>query len=161
MDIPSNLIAIEKKPLESSFVELNMLNHKWLINCSYNPHRSLRYNHLDALSKYLDLYSSIYENVLTLGGFNADIEENHMKCFFDNYDLKSLIKQSTCYKNPDNPTCIDLFLTNAPRWFSKYMCLRNLAVIFHLMTLTVLRKRITGPTKMSRMKNLRAVYQIS
>ena len=65
-----------------------------------------------------------------MGGFNADIEEKHMKCFFDNYDLKSLIKQSTCYKNPDNPTCIDLFLTNAPRWFSKYLCLRNLAVIF-------------------------------
>ena len=31
---------------------------------------------------------------------------------------------------------------------------------FHLMTLTIMR-RIMGPTKMSRMKNLRAVYQIS
>ena len=115
----------------------------------------------DALSKYLDLYSSKYENVLTLGDFNADIEEKHIKCFFDNYDLKSLIKHSTCYKNPDNPTCIDLLLTNAPRSFQSTCVLETWLSYFHLMTLTVMRKRIIGPTKMSRMKNLRAVYQIS
>ena len=41
--------------------------------------------------------------VLILGDPNAGIEEMHMKCFCDNYNLKSLIKQPTCYKNPDNP----------------------------------------------------------
>ena len=74
-------------------------------------------NHLDAISKYLDLYSSKYEKVLILGDYHAGIEEKHMKCFCDNYNLKSLIKQPTCYKNPDNPTCIDLLLTNAYRSF--------------------------------------------
>ena len=52
--------------------------------------------------------------MIILDYFNADIEENHMKYFRDNYNLKSLGKQPTCYKNPDRPTCIDLFLTNAP-----------------------------------------------
>ena len=88
-DIPSNLPAIDCKPIESFFVELNLCNDRWLINCSYNPYKSLIGNHLDALSKYLVLYSSKYEKVLILGEFNAEIEEKHMKCFCDNYNLKS------------------------------------------------------------------------
>ena len=133
-DIHSNLTVIQNKPLESFFVELNLRNDKWLMNCSYNPHKNLIDNHLDPISKYLDLYSSKYEKVLILGNFNADIKEKHMRCFCDNYHLKSLIKQPTCYKNPDNPTCIDLLLTNAPRSFQIGLS------DFHLMTLTVMRK---------------------
>ena len=45
----------------------------------------------------------------------------HMKSFWENCGLKNLIKQSTSYKNPRNPTYIDLIL-------SKYMCYRNRAV---------------------------------
>ena len=63
------------------------------------------------------LYSSTYEKVKILGAFNVAIEEKHMKCFCNNYNLKSLIKQATCYKNLDSPTRIDLLLTNAPRSF--------------------------------------------
>ena len=117
-----------------------MRNDKWLINCSYNPHKNLIDNHLDALSKYLDLYSSKYEKVLILGDFNAGIEEKHMKCICDNYNLKSLIKQRTCYQNADNPTCIDLLLTNAPRSFQSTCVLETGMSDFHLMTLTVMRK---------------------
>ena len=36
-DIPSNLLATdEKNHIESFYVELNLRNEKWLINCSYN-----------------------------------------------------------------------------------------------------------------------------
>ena len=52
-DIPSNLIAIENKAIESFFVKVNLRNDKWLINCSYNHHKNLIDNHLDVLSKYL------------------------------------------------------------------------------------------------------------
>ena len=97
-------------------------------------------NHLDALSKCLDLYSSKYEKVLILGALNTDIEEKHMKYFCVNYKLKSLIKQSTCYKNPDNPACIDLLLTNAPRSFQSTCVLETGLSDFHLMTLTVMRR---------------------
>ena len=110
-------------------------------------------NHLHVLSKYLDLYSSKYEKVLILDEFNAGIEEKHIKCFCDNYNLKSLIKQPTCYKNADNPTCIDLMLTNTPRSFQSTCVLETGLSDFHLMTLAVI-----GPTKNYRTKNLRAVY---
>ena len=35
-DIPSNLLALEDKPTESLFIELNLQNAKILINCSYS-----------------------------------------------------------------------------------------------------------------------------
>ena len=36
-DIPSNLLTIEEKKLGSFYVELNLRNNKWLVNCSNNP----------------------------------------------------------------------------------------------------------------------------
>ena len=39
-DIPSNLLAThEKNHIESFYVELNLRNEKWLINCSYKPNK--------------------------------------------------------------------------------------------------------------------------
>ena len=140
-DIPSNLLATdEKNHIESFYTELNLSNEKWLINCSYNPNKSMIGNHLDALSTYLDLHSTTYEKCLILGDFNVGIEEQHMKAFCDNYNLTSLIKQPTCYKNPNNPTCINLILSNTPRSFQSTCVIETGLSDFHLMTLTVLKK---------------------
>ena len=70
---------------------------------------------MTALRNSLDLHSSKYEKILILGDFNVEIEEANIKSLCENYNLKSLIKQPTCYKNPNKPTCIDLILTNVPR----------------------------------------------
>ena len=51
------------------------------------------------------------------GDFNFTDDENHLKSFSGNCGLKCLISQPTCYKNPNNPACIDLVLTNVPRSF--------------------------------------------
>ena len=48
-DIPSNLLAVEDKSIESFFIELNFQNTKILINCSCNPHKSEIKNYLIAL----------------------------------------------------------------------------------------------------------------
>ena len=78
-DIPSNLITVDINPginlIESFYVELNLRHNKWLINCSYNPHKSLIGNHLDEVSKTLDLYSSAYDKIILLGDFNTEIDE--------------------------------------------------------------------------------------
>ena len=39
--IPSNVITVDINPIESCYVELNLRNNKWLMNCSYNPYKSL------------------------------------------------------------------------------------------------------------------------
>ena len=62
--------------------------------------------------------------MLTLGDFNVKIDESHMKSFCETYNLTNPIKQPTCYKNCDNPTCIDLILTN------DYLCNWDRAIGF-------------------------------
>ena len=114
-DIPTNLTEVETKPIECFYAEINLLNDKWLRNCSYSPHKNM--NHLRALSEKLDISSTSYGNFIILGDFNIETEEQQIKDFCDNYSLKSLIRQPTCYKSPSNPTCIDLVLTNAPQKF--------------------------------------------
>ena len=51
------------------------------------------------VSKTLNLHSSLNNKKILLGDFNTEIGEKFMKSFCDNYSLKSLIRQPTCYKN--------------------------------------------------------------
>ena len=137
-NIPSKLLAIESKPIESLYVELNL--RKWLINRSYNPHKNTISTHIDKLSNSLDLFSANYVEMILLEDFNVEVNDNHMKSFCENYGLKILIKQRTCYKNRSNPTCIDLILTNVPRSFQITCVIETGLFDFHMMTLTVMRK---------------------
>ena len=116
-DIPTNLTEVETKPIEGFYAEINLRNHKWLINYSDNPHKNMIGNHLRALNEKLDMYSTSYGNFVILGDFNIEMEEQQIKGFCDNCSLKSLIRQPICYKSPSNPTCIDLILTIAPQKF--------------------------------------------
>ena len=142
-DIPSNLLEVETKPIEGFYVEINLHNDKWLINCSYNPHQNMIGNHLRALSEKLDIYSSSSNKFIIVGNFNIEMEEQQIKAFCNNYGLKSLIRQPTCYKSPSNPTCIDLILTNAPQKFQSTCVLETGLSDFHLMTVTVMRNIFT------------------
>ena len=69
-------------------------------------------NHSIDIGRKLDLLSTNHDNILLLSDFNAEVENNFLKEFCDLYGMKSLIRIPTCYKNPANPTCIDLMLTN-------------------------------------------------
>ena len=68
------------------------------------------------------------------------MEEQQIKDFCDNYSLKSLIRQPTCYKSSSNPTCIDVILTNSLQKFQSACVLETGLSDFHLMTVTVMRK---------------------
>ena len=96
-------------------------------------------NHLDSLNTFLDLHFTTYEKVLISGDCNIGIEEQYTKAFCDNCNLTSLIKQPTCYKNPNNPTCIGLILSNTPRSFQISCVIETGRSDFHLMTLTVMK----------------------
>ena len=58
-----------------------------------------------------------------------------MDSFCPIYHLKSLIKKTACYKNPEKPTCIDLILTNSPRQFQATLTLEIGLSDFHKMVL--------------------------
>ena len=48
-----------------------------------------------------------------MGDFNVDVKEVSLHLFCNQYELKSLNKDPTCYKNIANSSCIDLLLTNS------------------------------------------------
>ena len=115
-DIPSRLLSNSNKT-ESTFAEINFRKRKWLICASYNPQKSNISYDFYHLGKGLDNYLGNYNNTLLLGDFNARFSEPCLNDFCDIYNLENFVKERTCYKNTDSPSCIDLFLTNRPRTF--------------------------------------------
>ena len=80
-DIPTKLLLIEPIPSKYFFVELNLRKRKWLIPCSYNPHKNNISRHIETLSKNLDLYSSQYGNNIIIGDFNFEESDQPMNDF--------------------------------------------------------------------------------
>ena len=72
---------------------------------------------MDSNGKVLDLLSARYENFILIGDINAEESDTTIKDFRDIYSFKYLIKDATCFKNPDKPKCIDLMLTDRNRSF--------------------------------------------
>ena len=150
-DIPSKLISKETLDIEGIFIELNFRKKKWLLSCSYNPNKNTITDHLEILRRNLDLYSAHYENLIIIGDLNTDINQSCIKSFCESYTLPSLIKEPTCHKNPQNPPCIDLTLTNTPYSFQNSWAIETGLSDFHKMAVTVskttyqkLKPRITN-----------------
>ena len=62
-----------------------------------------------------------------------------MKTFCNNYYLTSLIKQPTCYKNPNNPHIL-IWFDLTPKNFQNTCVIETGLLDFHLMTLTAMKK---------------------
>ena len=63
-----------------------------------------------------------------------------MSEFISVYSLRNLVKQKTCFKNPENPSCIDLILANSPRSFQNSNVFETGLSDFHKLTTTVLKQ---------------------
>ena len=106
------------KNIEGFFAEINLRQKKkWLLSCSYNPRKWQISNQLAELSKNTNLYLTKYDHLLFLGDFNAGVEDSSVENFCSSYNFTSMINRPTCFKNSENPSCIDLMLTNCPRSF--------------------------------------------
>ena len=67
------------------------------------------------------------------------MSEDAMRDFSETYNLSNLINERTCFKNPCNPSLIDLILTNRPRSFQDSHVIETGSSDHHKMTITVLR----------------------
>ena len=124
--------------IEVLFFELNLRNRKWLVCCSsYNPHKTLIKEHLRVITEGIQFYSKDYENILLIGDYNAEITATNMSSFCKIYHLTNIIKQCTCFKNPSNPSCIYLFLTNNANSFQKSSVFETGLSDFHKLIVTV------------------------
>ena len=103
---PYKKIKLDFNPeIEVILIEINMKKRKWVLIGSYNP--------------LLNELSIKYDNFILIGDFNSEIHEEPLNIFCTTYNLKNLIKEPTCFKNIDNPSCIDLILTNKPLYFQR------------------------------------------
>ena len=141
-DIPSKVI-LTKMTIEGFFVEINLRKKKWVFCCTYNPKTSLISKHLNEIGKNLDLLLSKYDNFMLIGDLNAEPSEATVSDFCEIYNLKQLIKDKTCFKNPTKPTCIDLIITNRPKCFQDSLVIETGLSYFHKMSATVMKMYYT------------------
>ena len=77
-----------------------------------------------------------------------------MKEFCSLNGFKNLINGPTCYKNSEEPTCIDLILKNQPILFQHSNVLDTGFSDFHFLTVTEFKSHIIGTTKTMTMISL-------
>ena len=91
---------------------------------------------LSHVSKGLDKYLCYYDNILILRDVNASMSNETLKDFCEMYSFKNLITEPTCYKNPNNPSSIDVILTNQVNNFYNSTVIETGLSDHHTMTLT-------------------------
>ena len=97
---------------EALFIEVNLRSIKFLLVGTYHPLSQNDKYYFECINKALDLYAATYEKVLLAGDFNAEVIEKCCSDFLFQNDLKNIVMENTCFKNPEKPSCIDLFLAN-------------------------------------------------
>ena len=108
----------------------------------YNPDKKNISNYLDQIGKELDKFLPQYENILLLGDFNSEMSEPPMREFCETYNLENLIKDPTFFKSIENPSCIDVMLTNRNACFENSMTVETGLSDWHKMTVTEMKNII-------------------
>ena len=91
------------------------------------------------MNKGLDIYLKHYDNLLILGDLNSELKDSCLNAFANVNNLKSLSKKPTCFKNPNNPSWIDLFLTNRSRHFQNTSKIETGISDFHKLVVKMLK----------------------
>ena len=153
-DIPCKQLVKYVLPndIEGLFIEINLSKTKWLLFGTYHPPSQQDYYYFHHLGKAIDFYLKSYEKFVLIGDFNSDESEPHLLDFLNNYNAKNLIHEKTCFKNKDNPSCIDLILTNSSKSFQNTNVMSTGLSDFHKLVLTVIN------TSFQKMKPKEIVY---
>ena len=142
-DIPCKQIKSYALPgdIECIFVEIKLRNKKYIIvgGGGYNPHRDSTSYFLSHIGKALEELLDNYDNIILLGDFNSSQEEQCMNDFCETYNLENLIKEPTCFKNPNNPSSIDVMLPNRKNSFQNSMTIETGLSDHHKLTISILK----------------------
>ena len=140
-DIPSKELIDHPSygKIECIFVEINLHRKKWIIGGIYNPNKNTIGSHLTELNNSMMKFMQNYDNFVLLGDFNSEENDQEMQEFLHCFSIKNLVKEPTCFKNVQKPTCIDLILTNRKSMFQHTKVVETGLSDFHKMTVTVLK----------------------
>ena len=100
--------------VEGIMVEINLRKMKFLLISIYHS-TNKDYGTTDdvflcEIGKVVDVYSS-FDSFLIVGDFNMQEGNSQLDDFLCTYHAKNLVKEPTCFKSPENPSCVDLFVT--------------------------------------------------
>ena len=131
-DVLAKHLSDESTPVEDIFVELNFRKKNWL------PCRTIQTEILykPFPKRSLDPYSTKCDSLTIIGDRNPEVNLECMKLFYETYDLSSLIRGRTCYKDPEKTLSIDLLLTNRPKSFQNSSVVETGLSDFHKMTVS-------------------------
>ena len=121
--------------IEGFYIEISIRKKKWLLGCSYNPHKPVISSYQKELGKNIDFHSK-FDKFILLGDLNADPTNEAVNNFCQSYDCSNIIKKNACFKNPQNFSCIDLIITNKPRSFEGSMTIETGLSYFHKLSWT-------------------------
>ena len=142
-DIPSQEKEYKlPENVEGLIVEINLRKTKVLLVGTYHS-TNKTYGTTDEIFLHeigtiIDFYAS-YDKFLIVGDINMQEGNGHLDDFLDEFHAKNLVKEPTCYKNPDNPSCVDMFITNTASSFMKTKTVSTGLSDFHKMIVTVMR----------------------
>ena len=74
-----------------------------------------------------------------MSDFNAEPADAIVSDFCEIYNLKNIIREKTCFKNLNNPSCIDLMIINRPKSFQNSMVIEIGLSDFHKIGVTVMK----------------------
>ena len=144
-DLPSKELVKHNFDIEGIFFELNLNKYKVLLLGTYRPPNQDKGYYFDSISKSLDLYLGNYERFILLGDFNTKDTEQILVDFNQQYDSKNIVKDPTCFKNVDNPSTIDLIITNSSRSCWNTKSFSNSLSDFHALVVTTLNIKFIKP----------------
>ena len=125
---------------EVLFIEVNLSHSKWLFVACYHPPSQNNDLFFRKLSNQINFYLKTYENFFIAGDLDCQETEPIPSEFLNMHSAKNIVKEETCFKSIENPSCIDLFLTNKPNLFFNTSTINTGLSDYHKMVVTVLRK---------------------
>ena len=103
--------------IEIIIIELNINKIKWLVcGCYHSPSQSDEYFFYH-LGKVLDNFSTKYDRFVLLDDFDVKESETILSEFLNAFNAKNIVKNKICFKRIENPTCVDLIITDKPGSF--------------------------------------------
>ena len=134
-----------KDDIEGIFLELNLNKYKLLVLGTYHPPNQDNQYYFNNISNSLDLYLREYGRFVLIGDFNMSDSDQCFSDFNSQYDAKNIVKEPTCFKSLNNPSTIDLIVTNTPRSFWNTKTFKNSLSDYHSLVTTVLNIKYVKP----------------
>ena len=131
-----------KKVIEGMFIEINLRKTKLLLFGTYHSthpdYGTNNQEYFKEVGEALDVYCN-YEKFLLAGDFNTEETNDVMSDFLSNYGATNLVKDKTCFKSLENPSSIDLFLTNCHQSFQGTTTVSTGLSDFHKLVVTCMK----------------------